>query len=244
MTTCENRPRRNQTNKAYLEVDEVTRLEECATNLRDCLLLRLLSHSGCRISEILALSLDDINFTAGTITIQHLKTRLKLSCPDCAAGLGRSHAYCPKCGAEVSKAVAEARERRRQRTQPIDHHTLAMLKEYVERGGQVERNGRRLIFGINRHRAWQIVRDCAEKAGLPSLVNMETGRVHGVSPHRLRDAFATHAVKVNDSGNGLRLLQQHLGYASFNTTARYRKVSGEEPREWYQSLWRKEKPSG
>jgi len=44
-------------------------------------------------------------------------------------------------------------------------------------------------------------------------------------------------VKVNDSGDGLRLLQEHLGHASFNTTARYRKVSGEEHKGWYLKLW-------
>jgi integrase/recombinase XerD len=112
-----------------------------------------------------------------------------------------------------------------------------MLKEYVQRGGPVLRDGKRLIFGINRHRAWQIVKECAEKAGLPKLVNPETGRVHNVSPHKLRDAFAVHAVKLNDSGDGLRLLQEHLGHASFNTTAKYRKVSGKELRDWYQRLW-------
>jgi integrase/recombinase XerD len=103
------------------------------------------------------------------------------------------------------------------------------------------RDGKRLIFNINRHRSWQIIKQCADKAGLPKLINPETGRVHNVSPHRLRDAFAVHAVKLDDSGDGLRLLQEHLGHASFNTTAKYRKVAGEEHREWYQSLWEGEK---
>jgi integrase/recombinase XerD len=44
-------------------------------------------------------------------------------------------------------------------------------------------------------------------------------------------------MKVNDSGDGLRLLQEHLGHQSFNTTAKYRKVAGEELKEWYQKLW-------
>lgn len=129
---------------------------------------------------------------------------------------------------------------RRQRVLPIDDETLNMLKEFIERGGPVMRDGKRLIFGINRHRAWQIVKECAEKAGLPKLVNPETGRMHNVNPHCLRSAFAVHAVKVNDSGDGLRLLQEHLGHASCNTTARYRKVSGEEHREWYGKLWKKD----
>jgi integrase/recombinase XerD len=119
----------------------------------------------------------------------------------------------------------------------MDIGALAMLKEYIERGGPVVRGGKKLIFGINRHRAWQIVKECAERAGLSKLVNTETGRVHNVSPHRLRDAFAVRAVKVNDTGDGLRMLQEHLGHASFNTTARYRKVSGKEHKDWYLKLW-------
>jgi integrase/recombinase XerD len=126
------------------------------------------------------------------------------------------------------------------RTLPVDPDTLKMLKEYVRRGGTVLRDGKSLVFGINRHRAWQILRECAQKASLPNLVNPESGKFHGVSPHRLRDAFAVHAVKLDDSGDGLRFLQEHLGHASFNTTARYRKVSGEEHQEWYQRLWSRE----
>ena len=128
-------------------------------------------------------------------------------------------------------------EYRRQRVLPLDNETLAMLKEYIRRGGPVLKDGKRLIFGINRHRAWQIVRECAEKAGLPKLVNPETGRIHNVSPHKLRDAFAVHAMKLDDSGDGLRLLQEHLGHQSFNTTAKYRKVSGKEHADWYAKLW-------
>ncbi|MBI4303100.1 MAG: tyrosine-type recombinase/integrase [Chloroflexi bacterium] len=229
--------------RAYLEPNEVARLEAAATNVRDRLLIRLLFHTGCRISEALALTLGDIDFDNATIRIIHLKIRLRLSCPHCGTRLGRSHAYCPKCGERVLEAVAKALEHRRQRTLPIDGKTLAILKDYIRRGGYVERKDRNLIFGVNRHRAWQIVKECSKKARLPHLVNPETGRERGISPHRLRDAFAVNAMKVDDTGDGLRLLQEQLGHASFNTTAKYRKVAGEELKEWYQKLW-KEKPSG
>ena len=225
--------------KAYLEPEEVGLLQWAANNLRDWLLIGLLFRLGCRISEALALTAQDVDFERGTVTIEHLKTRLKLACPHCNAGLGRSHAFCPKCGMRVEKALSQSREHRRVRTLPLDDHTLEMLRDYIKRGGPVSRGGKQLIFGINRHQAWRVVRDCADRAGLSDLVNPETGRVHGVSPHRLRDAFAVHAVKQDDSGDGLRLLQEHLGHASFNTTAKYRKVSGKEHREWYQRLWKK-----
>jgi len=224
--------------KTYLEPREVELLEKAATNVRDRLLMRLLFRLGCRISEALAIMVEDVDIARRTITIQHLKMRMRLSCPHCGAGLGRSHTYCPKCGSKVEKVVAEEKEHRRVRTLPIDDDTLETLQDYIRRGGLVSKAGEMLVFGINRHQAWRVVRECAHRAGLGGLVNPETGRVRGVSPHRLRDAFAVHAVKQDDSGDGLRLLQEHLGHASFNTTARYRKVSGGEHREWYQRLWR------
>lgn len=50
-------------NKAYLEVGKVKHLEQVATNVRDKLLIKLLLHLGCRISEALALEVRDIDFT-------------------------------------------------------------------------------------------------------------------------------------------------------------------------------------
>lgn len=224
-------------NKAYLETDEIRDMEEAAEYLRDRLLVRLLFRTGCRISEALGVTVGDIDFNQSTVTIQHLKARIDLSCPHCQARLGRSHRFCPGCGLEVKDVVAKEIERRRLRTLPVDRETLGMLRDYVGRGGAVSRNGKRFLFGINRHRAWQVVRDCAKRAGLPRLVNPETGKVHNVSPHRLRDAFAIVAIKKNDSGDGIRLLQEHLGHQSISTTMRYRKLSGEEQKEWYENLW-------
>jgi len=223
--------------KTYLELGEIAAMEKVADNLRDQLLIRLLFHLGCRISEALALTVTDIDFAAGTVTIRHLKSRIELSCPNCGARLGVTHVFCPKCGLKVEDRVAKEQQYRRQRVLPVDKDTMKTIKQYVDRGGPVLRDGKKLIFGINRHRAWQIVCDCAEKIGLTKLINPETGRRHNISPARLRDAFAVHAMKSDDSGDGLRLLQEHLGHASFNTTARYRKISGREHQDWYQKLW-------
>ena len=138
---------------------------------------------------------------------------------------------CPSCGARVEKAVTQAKEHRRMRTLHLDRSTLEMLRDYVDRGGPVSRDGMKFIFGINRHRAWQVVRDCAKKTGLPDLLNPETGMVHGISPHRLRDSFAVMAVQKDDSTDGIRMLQEWLGHANIGTTMRYRKVAGKELRE-------------
>jgi len=119
----------------------------------------------------------------------------------------------------------------------VDNDTLAMLREYITRGGPVGKNGHRMLFGLTREYAWLLVKTCASRAGLDQLVNRETGEARGISPHRLRDAFATHAIKLDGSSDGIRLLQEHLGHQSIATTMKYRKVSGDEHRDWYQRLW-------
>jgi integrase/recombinase XerD len=223
--------------KAYLEPEEVQQLEETAEYLRDKLLIRLLFRLGCRISEALGIAVDDIDFDKGIVTIQHLKVRLNLFCPRCATRLSRTARFCPGCGNQVEKTVSLEKKYPRMRTLPIDPDTLEMIRDYIDRGGPVSSNGKQLLFGISRYQAWRIVKECAERAGLGRLVNPETGKVHHVSPHKLRDSFAIMAVKKDDSGDGLRLLQEHLGHQSFNTTAKYRKISGEEHKEWYGKIW-------
>jgi len=206
-----------------------------ASNLRDWLLIRLLFRLGCRVSELLAVKISDIDFLNRTVTIQHLKTRVRLSCPNCKAWLARTDQFCPRCGDRVDEATKRLQQVRCVRILPIDLCTTGMLRNHLI-GNHLRCDSSKRVFDLNRHRAWQIVRDCALRALLPHLVNPETGRARGISPHRLRDAFSVHAMKLDNSGDGLRILQEHVGHVSFNTTARYRKIAGEEHRRCYEPL--------
>jgi len=237
--------------KAYLEPQEVDLLEENAWGydararrrepcLMYQLLIRLLFRLGGRVSEVLGIRVEDIDFKNRRITIEHLKVRTKLSCPDCGVRLSRTAKFCPGCGVTVEKAVTEATEHRRQRTLPIDKKTLEMLREYINHPDSPVRTDGRSLFNMRRGQAWKVVREAAERAGLDTLVNPETGEVRGISPHRLRDAHAVHAIKADDSTDSVRLLQEMLGHKSIETTMRYRKVAGEELEEWYEKLWGEE----
>jgi len=217
--------------KTYLELDEVEKLEAEAAYMRDRLLIRLLFRLGCRISELLSLNVQDIDFKNETINIAHLKTRLNLSCPECSTKLARSHKFCPGCGISVEKPVAKALEKERKRVIPIDRESLDLLEDFI-----INDRTKDFIFQITPGRAFQIVKECAEKAGLPMLIHPESGKKHHISPHKLRDAFAVYAVKVDDSGDGLRMLQYHLGHQNINTTMKYRKLSGAEHKEWYDKI--------
>lgn len=235
--------------ETYITPEQVSRLEasavvrdqatgELAPCFRDQLLIRLLFRLGCRVSEALGIEVEDIDFERGQVRIQHLKVRTGVYCPHCGERLSKRHAFCSGCGSRVEQAVSRELEKRKFRLVPLDGDTLGLVREYIEAGGPVERDGKRVLFGVSRHRAWQIVRQAAVRAGLPRLVNAESGREHWVSPHRLRDAFATHAASVDGSTDGMRALQEQLGHANFNTTMRYKKVSGREHEEWYRRLWR------
>jgi len=91
--------------KAYVEPEEIAMMEKVASNLRDKILIRFLFHVGCRVSEALALEVEDIDFTRGTVTILHLKRQVKLSCANCGARLSMSHSFCPKCGVRINEAT-------------------------------------------------------------------------------------------------------------------------------------------
>jgi len=90
--------------KAYLEPEEIAVMEKAAGNLRDKLLIRVLFHLSCRVSEELGLTVEDVDFGKGTVTIKHLKSRVKPSCANCGARLGMSHTFCPKCGVRIDEA--------------------------------------------------------------------------------------------------------------------------------------------
>jgi integrase/recombinase XerD len=110
--------------KVYLEPEEVVNMEKAAGNLRDRILIHILFRLGCRVSEALGLTVEDVDLAKDTVTIKHLKSRLKLSCITCGQRLGRRHTFCHRCGAKIEKAQIEQQEHHRQRVLPIDKDTV------------------------------------------------------------------------------------------------------------------------
>jgi len=230
--------------KVYLTMADIQLMEKAALNTRDQLLIRMISHTGCRVTEVTALTVDDVDLENGTITIQHLKSRNKVSCPFCGTRLCEAHVFCPGCSKKVEEKVKKALETRKLRTLPLDGETVEMLELHIKNGNPVLKDGKLMLFGFKRGMANKIVKDCGKRAGLPDLINPRTGKKRGISPHRLRDAFAIHAIQQDDSADALIMLQEHLGHASFNTTAQYRKIALEEHRQWYNKLWEKKEEQG
>lgn len=217
--------------KAYLEPQEVARIEKAAPNRRDKLLIRTLFHLGCRVTEALCLTMEDIDFNRALLTIKHLKKRLKLSCPYCGARLGTTHLFCPKCGGKIEKSLTEEQENRRQRVLPIDSDTLKMLKKYVRCGGPELKD-----LTSNVHFRGEVRGRMAGKVG--EFIRL--ARQYGWDEQYLQDYFRSHKASYKERLKSLkkirRLWESHkYGKAIFENkrTMLRRPVDPEEMR----NLW-------
>jgi integrase/recombinase XerD len=199
------------------------RLIAAASNPRDKAFISTLGKTGMRISEAVQLNVTDIDFKGGTLTIVHLKERLKLKCPTCSELLGKRHLYCPGCGNKVDQAMREKVEQRRQRLIPVDRNTLRLLDEYLKWRRQFSYRGP-LVFPFTRQRGWQLVEKIGRRAG-----------IKGLHPHSLRHLLATTWVS---KGLDVKKLQVLLGHASISTTMEYVDASFEQLESEYEKLWK------
>jgi len=149
--------------------------------LRDRAILEMMYATGARASEICGLNLDSVNFDYGFV----------------------------RCYGK----------RMKERLVPVGKRAIEALKDYMEQGrtllskDQAEsalflsRTGKRLT----RQMLWNLVRDCALKAGIGIPVH----------PHMLRHSFASHMLA---GGADLRAVQIMLGHADISTTEIYTHV--------------------
>ena len=227
--------------KEYLEASETSLIEEAAETLRDKLLIRMLRRLACRVTEVLLLEEKHIDFAKRQVRIEHEKMRISMFCPYCQQGgtktrLGKKATFCPGCGKPVKDTITKSNKERHLRKIPVDEGTLKMLREYIKGGGVKVVDGKRMIFQMTRQRAWRIVVTCSDRAGFKRLINPSNDKLHHVSPHKFRDAFAINAMKKKPSMDDARILQEILGHADIGTTMKYRKVAGEEVLAFYDSV--------
>jgi len=209
--------------KGYLEPEQVEKLIAAARTPRDKAFIAVLAKAGIRISEAVQLKESDIDSKRGTLTIVHLKERLKLKCPNCGEILGKRHLFCPGCGNKVDQATREKVEQRRQRMIPVDRNTLRLLDEYLKWRRKFPYRGP-LVFPFTRQRGWQLVEKLGRRIG-----------INGLHPHSLRHLLATTWVS---KGLDVKKLQVLLGHASIATTMGYVDSSFEQLRSEYEKLWR------
>lgn len=225
----------NQTLKTYLEPEEIERLINATTNLRDRLIVRFLFRTGCRVSEMCNLQAANIDFQRRLILIDHLKRVPRMECPSCQKKIGRKSRFCPNCGTELEEA--DSKQVRRRRLIPLDRETLNLTKEYLKK----RNNDDDRLIPLTRQRVDQVLKGAAERAGLGGkiLLNPEsgTGARHYVSPHKLRDAFALRWLRAKNDPEAQKALQEQLGHMRFDTTARYLKLDVQDIAKTYNEVF-------
>jgi len=151
--------------RAYLEAPEVERLISVAPNLRDALLVRIPWRTGIRVSELIGIRIQDIDFDNRAIVIKVQKMR---------------------------KRDGKTIERRR--VIPIDQGTLDMVREHLEWRKQFPYKGD-LLFPITRQRVDQIFWRLGRRAGITRVGDPAISQHTKLHPHHLRHSFAIHCVK-------------------------------------------------
>ena len=165
--------------KGYLEPEQVERLIAAATNLRDALLVRIPWRSGIRVSELISIRIQDIDFDNRAIVIKVLKQR---------------------------KRDGKVVERRR--VIPIDQGTLDMVREYLEWRKQFPYKGD-LLFPITRQRVDQIYWKLGRRAGIKEIGDPAISQHRKFHPHHLRHSFAIHCIKRGMSIERLQKILGH-----------------------------------
>lgn len=198
-------PRRRRRLPDVLTIEEVGRVIDAVSGseafpLRDRALLEFLYATGVRISELIAVRVDDCDWRGRSVRL--VPARREVRGRD---GGRRTERIGPK-GDKV-------------RIVPIGSRAVAAAAEYVERERPTLAKGRSegalfLNFRgrpLSRMGAWKIVRAYVEKAGIRKRV----------TPHTFRHTCATHLL---DRGADLRVVQELLGHADITTTQVYTHV--------------------
>lgn len=174
---------------------EASSSEDDIISLRNKAILELLYSTGGRVSEIVGLDLSDI-FESNDVRVIKLR------------GKGGKERVVPM-GSFSVKALNDYVVRVRPALQLKNSKGKSEALFLNQRGTR-----------ISRQSAWQIVVDCAKKAGL----------TEGISPHVFRHSFATHLL---DGGADIRVVQELLGHSSVTTTQIYTLITIDKIRESY-----------
>jgi integrase/recombinase XerC len=193
-------PRREQKIPRHLEVDEMARLVETPDTSgplgrRDRAILELLYASGLRLSELVALDLEDLNLGSRMVRVM---------------GKGRKERLVPFNQSATAALRAWFADREALLAQPGVHRRRPPAERRqspVEEAVFLNYRGTRLsprhVHRLVRH----YVTACSVR--------------FGISPHAIRHSFATHLL---EAGADLRVIQELLGHVRLGTTQRYTHV--------------------
>jgi len=211
--------------KTFLTPEDITKMINATTNLRDKVALTFLADTGVRVSELLAIKPTDIDIERQEVKIPHLKRGVKKHCPKCGNVAGRTSKFCAKCGTNLAKVLPEGLEER-SRLISIGDDCATLLSEFLKAHTKVTPD--KPFINLSRQMIYKIVRDAARDSGLAGklILNSETGQKHYVHPHDFRSALAVSWLEyAAGDASKQKALQDTLGHKDFTTTQRYNKIT-------------------
>ncbi len=223
-------PKREQRIPRHLEVDEMVRLLEtpdtgAPLGRRDRAILELLYASGLRLSELVALDLEDLNLGSRMVRVMG-KGRKERLLPFNRSAEDALRAWLPD-----REALLALRASRADAPGPTPRRSpkTAARQRPVEGEGGVFLNYRgtrlssRHVHRLVRH----YVATCSVR--------------FGISPHAIRHSFATHLL---EAGADLRVIQELLGHVRLGTTQRYTHVNAAQLMDVYRRAHPRAKGDG
>ncbi len=202
----------------FLKEDELERLlnsaeEKNIIDIRNKAILETLFSTGMRVSELVKLNIDQLDFKSGELNIigKGGKSRI-VFLSDRAKNILQKYINLRQ---DDNKAVFVRHGRKKSEIRPVSHGTNRGGSTNPPAGG---RNSKQKENRISARSVERIVKYYAKKAGI----------VKKITPHTMRHSFATDLLSA---GADLRSVQTMLGHSSITTTQIYTHVTNQQLKE-------------